>query len=130
MRDKNTASKVKLLEAKPDVKAALSTYLQRAVGEYGDDLISITLYGSQARGDAEPDSDIDLFIVLRKDTPNLRQALSELAWQVQFEHNVVVSDIIRSRDQLKQTGLFPYFQNIQREGIILWKNMSEQMHCN
>ncbi|MEG4457023.1 nucleotidyltransferase domain-containing protein [Microcoleus sp. N9_A1] len=32
---------------------------------YGDRLTQMVLYGSQARGDAHPDSDIDVLVVLK-----------------------------------------------------------------
>ncbi|MBE9119156.1 nucleotidyltransferase domain-containing protein [Lusitaniella coriacea LEGE 07157] len=32
---------------------------------YGDRLVKMVLFGSQARGDARPDSDIDVLIVLK-----------------------------------------------------------------
>ncbi|MFM7712266.1 MAG: nucleotidyltransferase domain-containing protein, partial [Microcystis sp.] len=32
---------------------------------YGDKLINLVLYGSQARGDATEDSDIDIMVVLK-----------------------------------------------------------------
>ena len=32
---------------------------------YGDRLTQMVLYGSQARGDADPDSDIDVLVVLK-----------------------------------------------------------------
>jgi hypothetical protein len=99
------------------------------VGLHGDGVLSIVLYGSQARGDASIESDIDLFIVVQKDTPALRQALVDLAWQVQFEHDVVISDIIYNVDQFQrmQSRQFPYYQSIQRDGILLWKNESALM---
>lgn len=33
---------------------------------YGDDLVSLVLFGSYARGEQRKDSDIDLLVVLRK----------------------------------------------------------------
>lgn len=119
----------KLPAIRPVVRAAISTYVRRAEAKYGDELDSITLYGSQARGDASLDSDIDLFVILRKDSSFLRRVLAELAWQVQFEHDVVISDVIRSKGELHKDHikLFPYYKNIEIEGILLWKNMSEPM---
>lgn len=113
----------------PQIQAAITAFVQRVAAEYPDLVLSVILYGSQARGEAENDSDIDLFIVIRQDSPSLREALADLAWQVQFEHNVVISDVIRSADQWHQmqTKRFPYFRSIEREGILLWKNTSKPM---
>ena len=108
-------------------KTALTAYVTRAARLYPDEVLSITLYGSQARGDAKTESDIDVLVVVRRDSPALRQALTDLAWQVQFEHGVVISDIIRSVEQFNRmrANRFPFYQNIEREGVLLWKNMSE-----
>jgi predicted nucleotidyltransferase len=117
---------VLLPDCRPAVLAVVQDYVRKAVMLYGDEVLSITLYGSQARGDASIESDIDLFIVVQKDTPALRQALVDLAWQIQFEHDVVISDIIYSVEQFQQmqSRQFPYYQSIQRDGILLWKNES------
>jgi uncharacterized protein len=110
-----------------EVTAAIAAYVQQVTSRFPQEIISITLYGSQARGEAGPESDIDLFIVVRSDTPGLREALADLAWEVQFEHDVVISDIICSLDQLHQmqTKRFPYYRGIAREGILLWKTPLE-----
>ena len=109
------------------VKTALAAYVTRAVRLYPDEILSITLYGSQARGDAKAESDIDVLVVVRRDAPALRQALTDLAWQVQFEYGVVISDIIRSVEQFNRmrANRFPFYQNIEREGALLWKSTSE-----
>lgn len=118
-----------LPDCRPEVQAAIAAYVRQVAMDYADEVLSITLYGSQARGEASAGSDIDLFIVVRHDTPTLRQALADLAWQVQFEYDVVISDIIRSVEQLgrMQARRFPYYQSIEREGILLWKSISEPM---
>ena len=109
--------------------AAIGDYVRRVSTDLADVVVSITLYGSQARGEAGAESDIDLFIVVRRDTPAVREALADIAWQVQFEHGVVISDIIRNVSQLRVmlAHRFPYYQSIEREGILLWKNTSETM---
>ena len=109
------------------VKTALAAYVTRAVRLYPDEILSITLYGSQARGNAKTESDIDVLVVVRRDAPALRQALTDLAWQVQFEYGVVISDIIRSIEQFNRmrANRFPFYQNIEREGVLLWKSTSE-----
>ena len=124
---KTSPSNIQLAWLQPKVRAALESYLSQLVATYGDKVWSVTLYGSQARDEADSDSDIDLLIVIYQDLPALRQALVDLAWQVQFEHDVVISDIICNLNQFQQlqAGRFPYYQNIEQEGILLWKNTSE-----
>lgn len=119
--------RVKLQDSWPEVRTAIAAYVQRVSTDYADEVLSITLYGSQARGEASAESDIDLFVVVYHDTPSLREALADLAWQVQFEHDVVISDIIRSVEQVgrMQARQFPHYQSIEREGILLWKSTSE-----
>jgi len=119
----------KLLDCRPEVQAAVVAFVRRVAADYSDKVLSITLYGSQARRDADAESDIDLFIVVQQDTLALRQALADLAWEVQFEHDVVISDVVRSAEQLTQMQAqwFPYYQSVDREGISLWKNTSELM---
>jgi UTP:GlnB (protein PII) uridylyltransferase len=56
------------------------------------------LFGSRARGDAEPDSDMDVLVVL--DEPRTREvgeAVSNCAWEVGFDSGVVVVPIVVSR---------------------------------
>jgi tRNA nucleotidyltransferase (CCA-adding enzyme) len=111
------------------IRAAIEDYVRRVSTDLADAVVSITLYGSQARGEAGTESDIDLFVVVRRDTFALREALADIAWQVQFEHGVIISDIIRNLGQLRrmQAHRFPYYQSIESEGVVLWKNTSETM---
>ena len=72
------------------------------------------------------DSDIDLLTVIQRESPELRRALSEIAWQVQLEHGVVISDLIRTMEQWQQMQArgFPFYRNVSSEGIVLWSNTS------
>jgi len=113
--------------SRPEVRAAIAAYVRRVATDYAGEVLSITLYGSQARGEADAESDIDLFVAVRRASTAVRQALADLAWQIQFEHDVVISDVVRGADQLSrmQAERFPYYQNLEREGILLWKSTSE-----
>ena len=125
----NDDSKPVFSRCSPAVRTAIAEYIRRVAEEFGDEVVSITLYGSQARGDAEPESDIDLFIVVRQDSATLERELSDMAWDVECEHGVVFSDLIFSLDRLNRmrSNHFPYYQSVEREGIVLWTSMSETM---
>lgn len=52
---------------KPSVRAALDEARRRLNDLYGDRLARVILYGSQARGDAREDSDVDVLVILKHD---------------------------------------------------------------
>jgi predicted nucleotidyltransferase len=62
---------------------------------YGVRLRRLLLFGSWARGDAHPESDIDLLVVLDKvDSPweELRR-MDEILWRHSYESNAVISAV-------------------------------------
>ncbi len=82
-------------------------------------ILDLRVFGSRARGDATPDSDLDLFIELEEATPELRQRISEIAWEVGFEMDRVISTVVTTRHDLEHgaMGANPLVLNIEREGI-------------
>ena len=121
--------RTKLSRSQPEVQAAIADYVRQIATKYAGEVLSATLCGSQALGQAVAESDIYLFVVVRRDIPSLREALADLAWQVQFEYGVVISDIIRSVEQLSrmQAMRFAYYRSVEEEGILLWKSPPEAM---
>jgi len=50
-------------EAVGQLRALAEAFCRELKARWGDNLVSVVLYGSVGRGDAGPDSDVDLFIV-------------------------------------------------------------------
>ena len=66
----------------------------------GTRLHRLFLFGSRARGDADPDSDMDVLVVLAEPvTPEKRRYISECAWEAGFERGIVVVPVAYSRDE-------------------------------
>ena len=88
-----------------------------------DQIVQIVLYGSRARGTAEPDSDIDIAIFLNR-RPDAQQEdlLSELIVDLNLKYNKVFSVVdIDQETYLKWRSAAPFYQNVDKEGVVLWK---------
>ena len=79
--------------------------------------VKVVLFGSQARGDATSYSDIDLFVVL----PNMKKATLDtaldIAWEIGFEAEKVISIVPATESELKRLSASPFFRTVQKEGI-------------
>lgn len=79
----------------------------------------IWAFGSRARGDAAPDSDLDVFVVVPDLTPTLRRAVRTAAWELGFEHERVLSTVLAPAEEFENGPLSAstLVKNLRDEGI-------------
>ncbi len=85
----------------------------------------LVLYGSEARGEAGPDSDVDLMVVLREDDPQLKEEVRDIVYDVMWERDFdrFISVYVLPADQFdaqRRRG-FSFIRNVEREGVVLWE---------
>lgn len=87
---------------------------------YGEQLKGVYLYGSYARGDYHPGSDVDVMILLKdyKNYWNEQKKISQLASDVSLEYDVTVSCIfIKELQWENERDERPLIYNIHKEGL-------------
>lgn len=83
--------------------------------------IELRLFGSKARGESSPDSDIDVFIILRKVNWQIEREIYDLCFEIGLEYDVLISPIIFSAEELKDPAMrsSPFLAAVKTEGIPL-----------
>ena len=87
---------------------------------YGDRLTQMVLYGSQARGDAHPDSDIDVLVVLKGQVQigeEIDRTIPIVA-DLSLQNDVVISCNFMNEERFTNYQ-GPLLRNIRREEISL-----------
>ncbi len=104
-------------------KHAIDDFVKRLVAECKERVHLIKLFGSKARGEFGPTSDIDILVVVDREEIELWDKIQGISSNVSLKHDVFLSVEVMDKEHFSllsslQTG---FIQNIQREGIDLWK---------
>ena len=103
-----------LAEADRQVAAEFRRQLEGVIPQF-----DLRVFGSRARGESGRYSDLDLFVLVPKITPGLRTTISEIAWRVGLDADVVVSTFVATYEQLESgaLGASPLLHAIEDEGV-------------
>ena len=125
-KQKTTKTKVRLPRA---VQTTLTNFQNRALGLFPDAISRIVLYGSYARGEASPESDVDVLVVLRKDKQPEKiyiggpgdahwRELIDAAVDGMVNNGPFVSVLVVGEDVFQSK--FSVSQAARDEGLVLW----------
>lgn len=102
----------------------IQQYVSNIHDIYGSHLRQIILYGSYARGDFRPDSDIDIMILLDLsdvDIKKYRHQLSDMTFDFNMDYDVDIKPIAKSEEHYhKWVDNYPFYSNVNREGVRLY----------
>ncbi len=90
----------------------------------GVEVVKIILFGSRARGDAKPDSDFDVYVVVngKYDAKRVVLLTDSIKWRLAYLRipNDIVIGLSDDYEEYKDIcGFLPYYVN--NEGMSIWK---------
>jgi predicted nucleotidyltransferase len=106
-------------DLRPNETEALRALKERLSRDFR--LVELRLFGSKARGDSHPESDVDVLIVLEQVDWETRRAVSALCSDLSIDYRVVLVPVLYSRERFDSplVRTAPFLCNVAREGLVL-----------
>lgn len=107
----------------PAETEAVRELLEEARLALGLDLREVRLFGSRARGEGHPDSDLDLAFLVTPQGRKLRRVIHDLAWEGLLRHGIPLAPLVIEEgvlEELRQRERL-IASDLDREGIVLWR---------
>ena len=106
------------------LKEVLKKYVEDVHKIYGEKLRTIILYGSYARGDFGPDSDVDIMILVDLSDDEIKSkghALSDLTFDYNFDNDLEIMPIVKNLEHFnKCLRAYTFYNRIKNEGVELY----------
>jgi predicted nucleotidyltransferase len=101
-----------------DPNAIAAAVAEELRGLYGERLRQVLLFGSWARGDAHPESDIDLLVVLDRidSRREERDRMSAILWRHSLDNDTVVTEVPVTEEELEAAEL-PLLTRVRGEAV-------------
>ena len=78
-----------------------------------DRVKKVILYGSYARGDFRPDSDVDVMVLVER-------KICDITYDFNNEHETDIMPVVQSKDHFdywKNADMF--YRNVEKEGVVI-----------
>jgi len=100
-------------------QAAITRYAAAIRERFPQRILSLTLFGSKARGDADSESDIDLLVLVDKEDRRFRSELWRIASDLSLEYNIVLSVRVFAETRWAETQRIrpPLYRAVLADGV-------------
>jgi predicted nucleotidyltransferase len=102
-------------------RRALQEFAADVRERFGGAVERIVLYGSRARGDDVPDSDVDVIVFLAEGTDlrEARTALSDLACDVaaRYGFRFLIQALAYTEESFRRRASYFFIKNVKKEGV-------------
>ena len=110
------------------IRNALENIVLRLHDTLGDNLIEVSFFGSRKKGTYRADSDLDIYILLKKDSFSIRGQIAEITTDAErdfFDYDISVNPTIQSvavRQKNVEIGSF-FIRELDSEKEVLYEQL-------
>jgi predicted nucleotidyltransferase len=100
-------------------QAWLAAYCQALKEQYPGMVERMVIYGSKARGDDQPDSDLDVLLIVKNDAGHLKRLLRRIGYELAATSDAVPSILAYTRDEWesRRDSGAPFQQAVERDAV-------------
>jgi predicted nucleotidyltransferase len=108
---------------RPEVKNLLQEFQKRIPESVRLHIRRLILFGSAAREEDQPESDVDVLVLLDEKSQETEEALREAAYQAMWEYDfrrllsLKILSLAEYEERLEKG--YSFYQNVKREGVSL-----------
>lgn len=108
-----------MLTLHPEEQAWLKEYSEALKREHTDAVQRLVVYGSKARGDANDESDVDLLLIVRDDSANMKRALRRIGHELAVPSLILPSIMAYTEGEWSELERYrsAYHAAVEREGV-------------
>lgn len=105
----------------PTEQQALEHFKTALQSLLGDNLLSLRLFGSRARGEGMEESDLDVLVLLREKDRAVCRRIIEESLEVDLTYETNLAPTILSAEEYRQNREYqtPFYCNVERDSLPL-----------
>lgn len=103
-------------------KSSVQTFESAIKEMLFNNLILLEVFGSKVRGDYKPESDIDVFVLVKKFSPDVMEKIAAISSEISIKQGVLISAVVLSESEYNKNrdANTLFVQEIDKDGIILY----------
>ena len=119
IQDYDMVRKEQMIRTNLVVEEAISRYVSRIKDAFGDSLCQVVLFGLQARGEAGPESDIDLMVITIDPSWETECRLITMGYQLFPETGAMLSAKVRTPGEFDRSKKISFLRNVKLDGFVV-----------
>ena len=102
-----------------DEQTWLDTYRQALKEQHPGVVVRMVIYGSKARGDDHPDSDLDVLLIVKNEAVYLKRQLRRIGYELAATSDAVPSILAYTQDEWesRKKSRSPFQQAVERDAV-------------